>query len=313
MSCTNKNCSVKSDDERMLSCWLCDCLSHIKCAGIVARVADCIDEDRGIRWCCSKCRKIEISFYRFFKSMQTEFSEMERDLLALTNRFSKFSKMFGEFPDLEKCANFPPQSSPKRRKSPRLAIPPINIDSSPCLIEVNSPITVSSDSVTRAVSSGTASAVANENILAPVKLTVSENVASSMPVAGNNSNGIATDNSVVRPSSSDVQTRELTVVPARRTVFISRFSPEITVDDINFYLSSRVDDVKSISCFKLNSSLSGKLASFKLIVPDNLFEKLVNSNFWPAGALVKEFVHRTNFRRSNLASLPVSDKSASKN
>lgn len=117
MSCCNKSCKVKSDNERMLSCWLCDNLSHIKCAGIVARVADCLNEDKGIRWCCPQCRKIEVSFYRFFKSMQSEFSEMERDLSVLTYRFSKFYKMFSEYPDLEKYVNNSPKSSPKRKKS----------------------------------------------------------------------------------------------------------------------------------------------------------------------------------------------------
>lgn len=332
MSCVNKNCSIKSNSERMLSCWLCDDICHIKCAGIVARVADCLTEDRGIRWCCTKCRKIEISFYRFFKSMQSEFSEMERDLSVLTYRFSKFTKMFAEFPDLEKCINSPSQSSPKRKKSSKITIPPININSSPCLMEVNTPVSVSGNSVIQTDSGVVAPSVtpgANDNILAPAILSVSKIVASSLSVgadkstsslvqAGDNgSNVAASNNSVVvdlmRPCSSGSQTRELTVIPVRRSVFISRFSPETTVDDINFYLSSRLDNTSSIACYKLNSSLSEKLASFKLFVPDNLFKKLVNSNFWPTGALVKEFVHRDNVRRSNLASLPKSVNSASKN
>lgn len=311
MSCGNKSCAIKSDNERLLSCWLCDDLCHIKCAGIVARVADCLNEDRGIRWCCTKCRKIEVSFYRFYKSMQTEFSEMERDLSVLTYRFSKFSKMFSEYPDLEKCVNTSPKSSPKRKKASKKAVPALIIPTSPCLMQVNSPINVSNRAASNVdvgiIDPIMPTVVVNASQLAPANLTVPQ-----QPSIGVTSDNIGIVDCSL-PSSSGRQPRELTVIPARKTIFISRFSPETSVEDINFYISSRVQNMQSISCYKLKSSFSERLSSFKIVVPDNLFEDIVDLNFWPAKALVKEFVYRDNDRRYNLASLPKSSKSAAKN
>lgn len=302
MSCININCAVKSDNERQIACWLCDNLSHAKCAGIAARVADCLNVDRGVRWCCPKCKKIEISFYRFFKGMQSEFSEMERDLSALSYRFSKFTKMFNEFPEIDQFVNSPSRSSQKRKGAPKQTIPSLNVNASPCLIEVNSPMPDSENPETRQISG---ESVALTSVVVPDNLGFSQQQAEMSSDSGNTVS--------LRPCSSGSQTRELTVIPSRRSVFVSRLSPDTTVDDINFYLSSRVDSLDSISIYKLNSTFSNRVASFKILVSDTMFGKLVDFNFWPSGALVKEFVYRDNFRRSNLASLPKPNVTAPKN
>lgn len=318
MSCSNKACNVKGDNERVISCWLCDNLSHTKCAGISGRVvSDYLVEEKGIRWCCTACRKIDITFFKFFQSMHGEFKEMEKDFSSLMQRFLKFSKLFSDFPELEKVANSLPQSSPKRKKATKKIAPPSGTFCSPNSNDVSSQ---KSDSVAGNTRSGTAVTEPAESnpITVPLPSLTSVNSQKSASVSGNTRSGSAVNaqienNPCIVSQTSESQTRTLTVIPARKTVFISRFAPDTSVDDIKFYISSRVDIIGSISVFKINSSSQNRISSFKILVSEEFFKKLIVSNFWPPGALVKEFVHRENPRRHNLATVQKESDTSPKN
>lgn len=353
MSCMNKNCQYNSYDERMIHCWLCRNLCHVKCAGLSARTADGLNVDKGVRWCCVNCRKVELDFYNFFRSLQSEFSEMEKGFTNLFTRFSEFSKMFKDYPDMDKLAKSP-ASTPKRKKSNKKSVPGPTLQSQN-LIGFESPHPSTSSAVLAApsichdklhgnsavskptvvtVPSFTNSATALEE--EPPEIIISQSstglTPGSVTIPPPSTEGIPIQESLgptdmrsvdnVRPTTHVVslpstgtrsQPRALTVVPARRAIFVSRFAPDTTVDDIRYFISCKGTTASSIDVFKLKSSYSERRSSFKLIVSVDLFPIMLNSNYWPVGAFVKEFTYDDNRRHNKTARLPARTTPASKN
>ena len=76
MSCSKSNCRVTSDKDPMVNCWLCNIVYHAKCVELTARTADNLREDKGLRWCCSKCKIYDIQFYSFFKNTRKELEDI---------------------------------------------------------------------------------------------------------------------------------------------------------------------------------------------------------------------------------------------
>lgn len=344
MSCMNKNCQYNSYDERMIHCWLCRNLCHVKCAGLSARTADGLNVDKGVRWCCHNCRKVELDFYNFFRSLQSEFSEMEKGFNTLFSRFSEFSKMFKDYPDMDKLAKSP-GFSPKRKKSHKKSVPGPIIQSQN-LIGFESPQPSTSRAGLAAppisdIELSKNSAVSKPTTSTVLTIPVCTNSATSVQgVLAENSNSRSsmglpppsTENIPEMPPKEDVRptphivvsrpttetesrSRTLTIVPARRAIFVSRFAPDTTVEDIKYFISCKGMNSSSIDIFKLKSSYSERRSSFKLIVSDDLFPIILNSDFWPVGAFVKEFTYDNNRRQNNIARLPArtSTTPASKN
>ena len=90
-----------------------------------------------------------------------------------------------------------------------------------------------------------------------------------------------------------------TISPKKKTIFATRFAVDTNVEDMKFYILSKIKNCNpdEILLFKINSRKRG---SFKIIVPDNLFQQIVNPEFWPKHALVREFI----YSESNIARLP---------
>ena len=118
MSCSFKGCKIVSDIETTIECWLCTNQWHAKCAGIGARIVDALYGDNiGLRWCCTKCRKISVDFYKFYKDSMTEVSEMSRDLWKIYTRFKQLASLLDKFPDLGDFVNSPIVAGQKRKRT----------------------------------------------------------------------------------------------------------------------------------------------------------------------------------------------------
>lgn len=93
-----------------------------------------------------------------------------------------------------------------------------------------------------------------------------------------------------------------------KTIFVSRLSPETTVDDIlKFLVESKViSNPTEVKCFRLVpkdkdvSELS--FVSFKLTVPTELYDTVMNSNLWPGRVALREFIENPP-RQRNIATL----------
>ncbi|XP_059217587.1 uncharacterized protein LOC131994738 [Stomoxys calcitrans] len=53
---------------------------HAKCVELSARTADNIREDKGLRWCCAKCKEFNVELYAFFKNTRSEFETINNEL-----------------------------------------------------------------------------------------------------------------------------------------------------------------------------------------------------------------------------------------
>lgn len=86
----------------------------------------------------------------------------------------------------------------------------------------------------------------------------------------------------------------LRVILPPKVIFISRLQYGTKVEDIIKFIGSGGVETELLKCYCLTpDGLSDRMmSSFKLIVPDGLFNKLMDKNFWPKKILIKEFKPR---------------------
>lgn len=337
MTCFAPKCTIKKEGERQITCWLCDDLFHMKCIGLMARTTDqLMDSAMGLRWCCLKCRKVDIEFYKFFIGTRNEFSDMHKELASLYAKFRKFEERYNKFGELNKLveSDMSP-SSPKRRKVVENVtvgvLPPIVIDrdvnptveisvppgtttcgaGSQNLIELDpkSPIDPRSSNNVVTVNNVDNNSVQSTNIVVNTVNSVNT-VLSNRSNSSNNSaintlqtkktvsssaqpiNTVQTKKSGSSAAQPNLAPRQLRVVRPRRTIFISRLAPDSIDLDLIHYVNSKFGETLDIHCVKINPIRARGISSFRLTVPYELFDKIVDPEFWPLGILVREFVHR---------------------
>lgn len=100
--------------------------------------------------------------------------------------------------------------------------------------------------------------------------------------------------------SSGLVQGAITIRPARlpRSVFISRIHPDTTEGEVVDHLSSRIGAPHSmIACRRINSQRCANnrsfTASFKVLVPEELFQATLSPDIWPNGSIVREFIPRS--------------------
>ena len=74
-------------------------------------------------------------------------------------------------------------------------------------------------------------------------------------------------------------------------IFVSRFSTEVTITDIQEYLKN--SGVQQFDCSELIMKYN-TYKSFKIGVPLTILPNVLNSDFWPVGILVKKFYFPSN-------------------
>lgn len=323
MACINKNCRIESDDERMLCCWLCHGNYHFKCTGLRVTVAEAVSIQTGLHWCCIDCRKIGVSFYRFFQGTKNHFQEIQEEASKLADRISIYGKLFDDFKSLDSLSS--PQSSPKRRKSSKKDktnnekpddanfISPTNTNSNDLQLSNSSQhlFNFQQNPPLSYAQALTASAPAlNSNSLSNSSqpmLFSSSNASTFVPPA-------STLNSAASTSASNaylVNTpKNLKVVSKKKTVFAARFAAETSEIDVSYFIKEKLGIDIEINVFKFTYAVKRNSSSFKIIVPEEVFDKVVNPSFWPAKALIKEYIYKEN---DNIAHLPSRTEDASKN
>uniref|UniRef100_A0A1B0GDA4 Uncharacterized protein n=1 Tax=Glossina morsitans morsitans TaxID=37546 RepID=A0A1B0GDA4_GLOMM len=82
----------------------------------------------------------------------------------------------------------------------------------------------------------------------------------------------------VNPSVSSRDDICLTAVPPRKAIFVSRLASDTSVDNTKSYLAAKVPAVnlKRVSIFKLAPSQSRAISSFKMLVPTENMDMLLN-------------------------------------
>lgn len=301
MACANKNCSITGTD-RMVSCWLCLSYYHLKCCGLKARDADALaDSTKNLQWSCPNCKPIGIEFYNMFKSSKDEFEKINKEFLSLQTKFAQFGELFTKYPNLE---NF--VVSPKRNKtnlspvaSQNLSVASNSLECFSFSSNLQTPITA--NSVVRSVTPSKE----NASSLLENRSSDAENV---------NINGIEPSPSHQNMPSNEISTgssispslnpKPLRAIPLKKnkSVFVSRLASDTTVEDVVFYIKNKLSTNSFVSAYKYTYSQPRSITSFKITVGDELYNYLIDPNFWPVHTFVREYVYNQNQR--NVARLP---------
>lgn len=296
MECLNKKCTITDSEHRMLSCWLCLGLIHFKCSGLPTLTAEATTKYDVLIFVCPNCKKTGAEFYRFFQKRKSIFLKIKNDLMNLSNHATDYENLFEEFPLLDNIKS-PPESSPKRRKSARNPNKG-NSASSPGASESNSN---ESDHITPSSSTANSKTAKTTSILS--KLNKNNNKSKEKIINADAVNNNPTP--IANNSDSQLTENQICVIPQeKKSIFISRFAFETTAEDIDDYIKSKLDRTADINTKKFTYLQPRSITSFKITVPADLFDQLVDPVFWPNNTLVREFIFKENQRKNNIVYLP---------
>lgn len=299
MACIKKGCTLDHNDERMIICWLCHGLCHFKCSGLSGLVAESISKHKSLHWRCNNCQQIGAEFFRFFQSTKDTFLQIRNNMVNLSNQINEYGKLFEDYKTLENLKS-PVESSPKRRKSPRIFNKDNHLEINGNDIEFGTPC-------------GPTLSLPKTAVIPDKQSTRDTNL--------NNCNTIPSNIEIVMdPTSStssnanrDNVPKQLIVIPSKKSIFVSRFAAETSTIDIDHYIKTKLNFNADISSFKFSYSQPRDITSFKIMVPNDLFEKIVNPGFWPENTVVHEYVYKNNSRANNIVRLPSNDTTNPKN
>lgn len=316
MLCSKPKCGISCNKEPFISCWLCSTVFHARCVGISARAADNLLENKGLRWCCHKCMVYDLKFFSFIKNSLVEVDNINNDLMLLTERFKKYKELFDNVSCLDNY--FESLSiSPKRKKptecitNPLPSNNPAFMGNPNCSTSQSSTITSAPNIVLNDVlTANKPMEILNANQMDVLNTPI--NVPSPLNIASTSSNKFFSPlNSPVYQKSDNIP-KNLKVVSKKKTIFAARFAAETTEDDVAYYVKEKLGADVEINVFKFKYFEKRSKSSFKVIVPEEVFDTVVNPNFWPDKAIIHEYVYRENVQ-SNIVHLPARSSVASKN
>lgn len=301
MDCLSPNCTITAND-RMISCWLCLGNFHLKCTALKSRDADALlDTAKSLHWTCVNCKKINIEFYKFFKSQKSEFEQLNKEFLSVQSKLAKFEDLFNNFQSLDKFINLDCNNSPKtKKKTNKLSeIPSINTVSVPS--SANS-VTVNAGTSTSSTSLNVASSHQLNN--PSIDMDNGVPVSTASPIITEPINGIIDNQTVHRP---------LQAVPPRKNIFVSRLAWDTTSEDVDYYIRSKLGRNIDIFIQKFSFTTSRSISSFKISISHDYFNVIMDPHFWPANTLVREYVYREKIITNRIGVLPRQEQNISKN
>lgn len=314
MTCCKPKCRVKSDDP-MVVCWICDAIYHAKCVDLAARTADNLHENKGLRWCCKKCLVFDLEFYSFLKNTRNDLNDLNNDLKGFMKKFSKYKDLFDKAPCSPKRKKASGASSTNSLTTPSVTNPvssdnntQLNSPSgSSALISPLTPSTISESqaiipsSVPKSILSQTPNTLSSVSIQNEVLPTItSSQHQSTTNLPRNDKTFVNGSNGTANNHCNPVQ---LKVITPKRTIFAARFASETTTDAVKGYINYKLGYEIDITVFKFKYSEQRSKSSFKIIVPAENFDTIVNPNFWPPNAIIHEYEYR-NTSRSDIVRLP---------
>lgn len=306
MECGKPNCTI-TGNERMVSCWLCTNIFHMKCTYLKARDADALlDKNKSLTWTCPRCKNIGVEFYNFFKNSRAEYDEINKDLIRLSQRLNKYGETFTNYSNLE---NFAKTSQPslqinKSFDSSKTTLPvPTSSVQNNAQAQLN---LIEIDALSPLPSTSTQSFLSNESIITTPQLLprpsiIVNGVSNSSETNSIDSQQVSShqpqltrqtvNNFTSRPPSTHATAPKSPHISPKKTIFVTRFAADTVAEDVVSYIESKItnDIVNDIKVYKMNTR---NRVSFKVIVPNELFDTIVNREFWPKNTLVREFIYR---------------------
>lgn len=290
MPCCIVNCNSRTNKETA-SCWLCGLHAHLKCAGLSGKV----DRSKGVKWTCPTCRPKEESIREFFNHYMNDFNEIASDLAVLNQKFKMYESNIKNFM-LQSCPANGINNDQGKEDTLTLTTKPVavtNMISSISEVNANKPMQTSN----------VASALEQNVpllIVDPPSPATSDSVGTVNPISPPHDvrpvGASSTSNAAVLDCTSSIPNNRgsLIFLPPRKSVFLSRCLASTTEDNIKDYILSKCPNmnINEVSIFKFNKAIESDIASFKLVTSNDNFNTLCSADFWPTGALVKEFIKR---------------------
>ena len=286
-----------------ISCFGCGKCFHNKCVNIKATVGDALKgaDSNGLQWFCISCRKISTS--RLF----TKLLEYQKTADSINDLGTKLMDMIKQH----------------RLDALNLNELVVQINTSKPGAETSSEIEIRK---TRHRSKSTSSLPLNNNnpeiIIADHHLTTAivqnstnSSLLAASEVPGASSSSVqslypADVSEVSKPTNAVLMVEEnrdnvnlsaeLVVVkrPLRRSIFVSRLAANTSDYAINTFISGKLQmpepATKCLLCHKFKFATERHIASFRITPPAEVFDKIVDKQFWAEGTLVREFIPRTN-------------------
>lgn len=302
MICSHSYCNNSGDNEKIIACWICQQIYHTKCLNVPDHVADDINRNLGLRWCCINCKKYDIDFFKFMKTNRDKFNDLKKEFLVFSSMLNKYEKVFDSFNSLDNVCNPLNGISPKRKRtSKRIAAKStdanynptevINIDSAiPSTININSPIIPIIKPITTIQSIDQNNIINNQNNYANLNNNTEE-----YPTTSSSSNTVAATPLVNKKSQ-------------KKTIFVARLSSDTSTADITNYINFKLGQDCQPSVYKFNYAEERSKASFKVIIPQEYFNAVIDSSFWPDKTIIREYIYKEK-SRNDIAHLPKFDVS----
>lgn len=268
MACSKKNCNLKGNDI-YICCWICENEYHFKCVGVPARVADSLSEKIGVSWSCEHCRSANLEFLKLFRQCRASFTEVSKDLACVQAKLAKYEDAFKTFSVLG-----PSESNPIRK------------------------MTLRSDSKFKNKSCDKQ----------PLTIPSVGSIVSIEDTVGFDVNNIDRDASLTLPPNLPVSNninRDLVVVSPKKTIFLSRFALDTSENDVLLFIKNKISGLNDIVVNKFKFSMPRKVSTFKVYVPIEFFDRIVDSTFWPPNTIVHEFIQKNKKPNNiNIVTLP---------
>ena len=283
MACCANVCKTIGLSELYVRCWMCEDEFHGKCVGLSNSFTLGLREtSNNSRWSCTPCYKKTTDFAKLFKQCRAAFLEVAKDMTALQAKLSKYEDAFKTFSVLNNSNDSPPRKKKTLRSNSKNKNEVTTNQIVPNGVEAMVVEDLQSSSTVPLL---TVSTVDSQIVSPSVDPIVS-------PKSAN-------------PSVSlSVSPKKLVAVAPRKTIFLSRLASDTSENDVAHYIKTKINgDINDISITKFNFKNPNRVtSSFKIFLPIDKFNILINNSFWPDNALVKEFIYRENTR--NIASLP---------
>jgi len=215
------------------------------------------------------------------------FMKQTRDsLLNLSGAFKQLNEGFNSV-----CAQFNNKKllteSPKRKKTSLAAVNTVTVSTpNPNLVAA----AVSVDTVVSEPTAPMDTAVLGEVTASRSRVVKKPSVPATVPTVP-----IGTEVTVSGSQLSEVQSaaggrKKLSVVPHRKQLFVSRFTPDTTSEDVLEFIREKFPS-ENISVEQFRFSYARSISSFKIFAPPNVFKVLLSESFWLNDDLViKGFV-----------------------
>ncbi|XP_075167479.1 uncharacterized protein LOC142239572 [Haematobia irritans] len=230
--------------------------------------------------------------YTSFSSSKATFDLISNELNPLKENFDRYKDMFNNATCLENFVHSPVDSIRKRKKPSEVNNAIIqNADQSPT-VQHNS--------------------VPSINVLEPNETAANNNnnnnnsnrfqfLTSVPPATPSNQTSITPSGqtSFFSPSTTPVDSNtapQLRVDAPKKTIFASRFAEDTSPEEISSYIKWKLRKHIDTEVYKFKYAEKRRAASFKILVPEEDFATVVNPEFWPARAIIHEFIYRENPR-----------------